>query len=134
MFRRLSVLRDVSENNFVSRKRIWQQIIQRTFSSVFLGITWGGSTRIVMPRMMDGCLIPHYMEEELESSALPPPPPCHQPLLTQGLGGGNPHGRRRGGGAEQACTSCLCHIQYSLAGAENDSLPPTPLKMSLHVS
>ena len=74
MFHRLSILRDVSQNNFVSRKRIWQRIIQRTFSSVFLGIRWGGSTRMVMPRMMDGCLIPHCVEEEPESSALPPPP------------------------------------------------------------
>ena len=90
-----------SENKFVSRKRIWQRIIQRTFSSVFLGVTWGGSARIVMPRVMDGCLIPHCVEEELESSALPPPPPCHQPLLTGrggGLGGGNPHGRWMGAG------------------------------------
>ena len=73
-----------SENNFVSRKRIWQRIIQRTFSSVFLGVTWGGSARIVVPGVMDGCLIPRCVEEELESSALPTPPPCHQPLLTGG--------------------------------------------------
>ena len=84
-----------------------------------------------MPRMMDGCLTPHCVEEELESSALPQPPSTP---ANRGLRGGKPHGRRLGGGAEQACILWLRHSQYSLAGAENDSLPPTPLKMSLHVS